>query len=430
MNSPLGQISNQNTSLSLKTKFIENYNGFRLYNDEFQSQSNDLILVSEMIETINSSSNADQIEKKLQELLQSILANDFCRLFLWEDSKQKLMSISDGSENNCQQIVDKMIEEGIADWIISEKKIAVVPDLESAQNEIKKFFFVVPLLLSKVDYGLLVLRTNYGRSDIVPKKISLISILSNLAFSAIANNFLYEKVEIKEKEITNLTSELSELSKVASVGEISDNFFHTMKNRVQVMISSLELIKKNVKTEDVMKILKAEVDRTSKALKSISDFSRSMFAKYDYGYYGINSIISSTVDVLEATLSKAKLNVEVKEHPMHPQFYGSANAIMQVLVFVLNELRKQLSTGSSILIECAEQQERISIKIISKDTNPETKDFYELFIEKHNVKFAAAKRLIEQNRGAFTSAIETNNKIVLNLTIPKRVRGLKSFTSN
>ncbi len=430
MNQAFAQINNQNKNISLKQKFIENYNGFRLYNDEIQNQSNDLMLISDLVETINSSNSAGQIENKLQDLLQSILANDFCRLFFWEDSKQKLMSISNGSEKNCQHVVDKMIEEGIADWIISEKKIAVVPDLESAQNEIKKFFFIVPLLLSKVDYGLLVLRTSYGRSDILPKKISLISILSNLAFSAIANKFLYEKVEIKDKEITNLKSDLSELSKVASVGEISDNFFHTMKNRAQVMISSLELIKKNVKTAEVMKILRAEVDRTSKDLKNISDFSRSMFAKYDYGYYSINDIINSTIEVLEATLSKAKLNVKVREHPMHPQFYGSANAIMQVLVFILNELRKQLSTGSSISIESAEQEDRISIKIISKDTNPERKDFNQLFIEKHNVKFAAAKRLIEQNRGAFTSAIEAENKIVLNLTIPKRVRGLKSFTSN
>ncbi|MBU2446684.1 MAG: hypothetical protein KJ666_14100, partial [Bacteroidetes bacterium] len=90
----------------------------------------------------------------------------------------------------------------------------------------------------------------------------------------------------------------------------------------------------------------------------------------------------------------------------------------------------QLSTGSSIQIENTEQSERINIKITAVDVNSSAKDFSSLFIEKENVKFATAKRLIEQNRGAFTSAVEANNEIVLSITIPKRARGLKTFTSN
>lgn len=430
MNAPPSQINGIDRNLSLKQKFVENYSGFRLYQDEFQDQTSDLMLISNLIETINSSEDVCQIETKLQENIQNIIAIDFCSLMFWEESKQKLLPVSPDSEKKSQSIVDRLIEEGIADWIISEKDVAIVPDLETLQNEIKKFFIIVPLIQSKIDFGLLVLRTSYGRSDILPKKISLITILANLAFSAIANTHLYRKVEAMNEEIEVLENEISELSKIAVIGEISDNFFHTMKNRIQVMISSLELLNKNVKTEEVMKILKEEVNRTAKALKNVSDFSRGMFAKYDYGYYNVNSIINSTVEVLENTLSKAKLDITVKNHPMHPQIYGSANTITQVLVFVLNELRKQLSTGSSIQIESAEQSERINIKITAVDVNFSAKDFSSLFIEKENVKFAAAKRLIEQNRGAFTSAVEANNKIVLSITIPKRARGLKTFASN
>jgi signal transduction histidine kinase len=275
-----------------------------------------------------------------------------------------------------------------------------------------------------------VLRTSYSKSDILPKKLLLISILANLAFSAIANTHLCSKVERMSEEIVVLGDEISDLSKIAVVGEMSDNFFHTMKNRIQVMISSIELLNKNVRTEEVMKILKEEVDRTAKALKSISDFSRGMIAKYDYGYYNVNLLITSTVDVLETTLSKAKLNITIKENPKHPHIYGSANSITQMLLFLLNELRKQLSVGSSIQIESAEQSERINIKITVKDENSPGKDFYSSFIEGENVKFAAAKRLIEQNRGAFTSAVEANNRIVYSITIPKRARGLKTITSN
>lgn len=430
MNAPPSQINSIDRNLSLKQKFVENYSGFRLYQDEFQDQTSDLKLISNLIETINSSEDVCQIEAKLQDNIQNIIAIDFCSLLFWEESKQKLLPVSRDSEKKSQNIVDRLIEEGIADWIISEKNVAIVPDLETFQNEIKKFFIIVPLIQSKIDFGLLVLRTSYGRSDILPKKISLITILANLAFSAIANTHLYYKVEAMDEERNVLMNEISELSKIAVIGEISDNFYHTMKNRIQVMISSLELLNKNVKTEDVMKILKEEVSRTAKALKSISDFSRGMFAKYDYGYYNVNSIINSTVDVLETTLSKAKLDVTVKNHPLHPQIYGSANTITQVLVFLLNELRKQLSTGSTIQIENTEQSERINIKITAVDVNSSVKDFSSLFIEKENVKFAIAKRLIEQNRGAFTSAVESNNKIVLSITIPKRARGLKTFTSN
>ncbi|MBU2584463.1 MAG: GAF domain-containing protein, partial [Bacteroidetes bacterium] len=270
MNAHPSQINSIDRNLSLKQKFVENYSGFRLYQDEFQDQTSDLMLISNLIETINSSEDVCQIETKLQENIQNIIAIDFCSLMFWEESKQKLLPVSPDSEKKSQSIVARLIEEGIADWIISEKDVAIVPDLETLQNEIKKFFIIVPLIQSKIDFGLLVLRTSYGRSDILPKKISLITILANLAFSAIANTHLYRKVEVMDEERDVLMNEISELSKIAVIGEISDNFFHTMKNRIQVMISSLELLNKNVKTEEVMKILKEEVNRTAKALKNVS----------------------------------------------------------------------------------------------------------------------------------------------------------------
>jgi hypothetical protein len=129
MNTPSTDINNLDGNLSLRRKFVENYNGFRLYNEEYQNQASELMLISKLIETINSSEDVRQIETKLQEIFQNIIAIDFCSLLFWEKSKQKLLPISYVPEQKSKNFVNKLIEEGIADWIISEKDIAIVPDL-------------------------------------------------------------------------------------------------------------------------------------------------------------------------------------------------------------------------------------------------------------------------------------------------------------
>lgn len=408
------------------------------FSENIPSLNTDITLLSKLNDAIYQAKDTNEIESKMTELIGLILPVDECNILFWDESKHRLQYLPSDRRSEFDDVVNNLAEEGIVDWIIAEQRTAIIPDLwrssafnENACGEGKKNFIIIPLIQSTKDYGIVMLRTNLSKEEISSKQISLISLIANLSFSAIINDMLNKKLIKSEANLNSLKNQISALSRTAVVGEISENLFHLLKNKIQVMLCSIDMLKKNTESDlpaegfirqagEIIQILKNEVSQTSKVLKKISEFSKNISSDYDYGYYSLNTVLTEAVSILESSQNQSRIEIQIVENPKQPQFFGSANDIKQITIYLINGFKKALRKGGKIEVESLMKNDKITITISTKSIIINEEELTDLFNEKSNIKFATAKQLIQSNWGTINTKLDKEKGAAVFITIPKR----------
>lgn len=438
MNQNLNYLKSNDKFSTWKLKESEISTFTKNLSENISSSTTDITLLSKLNEAIYQAKDTHEIESKMIELICLILPVDKCNILLWDESKHRLQYLPSDQKSEFDDAVNNLAEEGIIDWIISEQKAAIIPDLwhssvfsENACGDEKKNFIIIPLIQSTEDYGIVMLRTTLSKEEISQKQIGLISLIANLSFSAITNDILNKKLLKSEANLNALKNQLSALSKTAVIGEISENLFHMLKNKIQIMLSSIDMLKKDTESNlpaegfiqpagEIIQLLKNEVSQTSKVLKKVSEFSKNISSDYDYGYYNLNALLTEAVSILESSQNQFRIEIQITENPKQPQFFGSANALKQIIIYLINDLKKTLKKGGKIKVESFAKNDKITITISTKSIVINEEELAHLFNEQSNIKFATAMQLIQSNRGIINTRLDKEKGATVFITIPKR----------
>ena len=109
-------------------------------------------------------------------------------IFLLDKGTNKFHPLSKKSSDRFNAEAEKHVQAGIVDWVLSEQRTVIFPDLESmGRNGDRHILVIVPLVMRNETVGMFLIRSPKSHEDITNQEIQLLTVLANQAVIGIEN---------------------------------------------------------------------------------------------------------------------------------------------------------------------------------------------------------------------------------------------------
>ncbi|MCX8009605.1 MAG: hypothetical protein N3A61_00495 [Ignavibacteria bacterium] len=381
------------------------------------SPSFDLEFLQSITIKIQTAISPEDISNALMELFRQLIPAKRFEFLNWDFERRRFESLLTCFEVKTN--VKKLIESGIIQWIFNEKKSAVIPDLDNYSSENQIYFVVVPIILMNKNAGIFLLQTEVDKSCISKSLLNLITTVVNQAFlSLMAKKLSDEKYSIKN-ELSILEEQISGAS---LIGNLDAGYFHQMKNKLQVILSSIQLIQKGIDPNNLLNILKQETQKVCELTKKISDYFKPFSNQEVYEYVNLNQLLNSARDVTQFVLNESQIRINLIENPKQPQVYTCSSFLRKSLFYFIYQLGQTIGKNGSINLETIINEHRITVKIQTDEINIDKDLLKNLFDEQKDIKYKALKKKIMKNNWSIVTRLAENKKVTILLTLPKKFR--------
>lgn len=376
---------------------------------------------------INSNQNESNYHLILNSLVRTIRNLIPVKAYYFQLRNHNKLEFEDLDAKEFYYIKSFIEEAGILDLILNDKKILVLPDPKHFTNEEQIYWLIFPVFLNKDLFAIFCIQTNIEQKHLDGNKIEIMEILINFTLQKFATCLSIALLNKVNDDRLRLNKFIDEISKLGAVGELWLSSVHNLKNKIQILVSSFELLNKGVKSDELMKIINSEIPNLSILLKKISDFSKFIVSEPERGYYDVEYLISTVVDTIKSTDSNKDFKfIFIRKSPF-PKFYGFGNLLQEALIHLLNSAKKIFSQGIHVYCTVEETSNKIIISL-KFDTQLYDKKKVEYFVNKsENINFALANQSVKKNKGTILTRLGADNLLEILISIPKRS---KYFHSN
>jgi len=189
------EIKEVRKELRLKNKLVR----------EVKESMEELLSIQKLSQTIRFAKNPEEIYSTLVELSKKVVPIEMSEIFLFDRKTNEISSLGGRDiQDKLKKEIQRFIEEGIVDWVIDEKKIIVIPDLETISNEgledLKRNFVFIPLIVSGEGMGVFLIYTPKKEKTFTKQNLELLALLTEQAAIAIENYKIKEKLQKIQKE--------------------------------------------------------------------------------------------------------------------------------------------------------------------------------------------------------------------------------------
>lgn len=337
-------------------------------------------------------------------------------------------------EENFNSVIKAYIfNGGLIQFSLKEKKSLTIEDPERISEVSAQNLLIIPFYYSEDTFIVFCLTIANENLEVVNSFFPLIEMQFSLIGSYFLNKFFDANIrELKSSKIKLEQNIIAELS-FATTGKIFLKSFHNLKNRTQVIVSSFNLLNKLIDTKNderlkkISEILNKEIPEFSKAIKLISDFSKSLVTENKPIYFEFDQFIYDIQNIFETIGMSNNFRFNFSSKVSRSRIFGYNQKLTQAFILLFLELQ---SKGiKEVNISTEENEKRMNLKINFKLTEEDRVDINSLFNEKSNLKFARIKNLfMTSSCMVTTNTYEDNFEIII--TIPKRSSQFKPENLN
>jgi signal transduction histidine kinase len=269
------------------------------------------------------------------------------------------------------QVVDRVIGQGLAGWVIGHKTGAIVVD--TAQDPRWLSFLdepsppgsalVVPLMTTDQVWGVLTL-TCPDTAHFQNRHLVLMMAIAHQASVAIEKARLYKEVahlaEVLEQRVEERTRELRETQaqlihaeKLAALGELAAGVAHEINNPLHVLQAYVEYMITRISEGDPIMELMGPIQNSLESIAHLTmqlrDFSRPAIGECKP--MDINKMLTGVLELAEKELMRSKVVVRELLSPVQPVVLGDARQLEQVFLNLILNARDAMPGGGQLTIE-------------------------------------------------------------------------------
>jgi two-component system NtrC family sensor kinase len=323
----------------------------------------ELLAMQRLANTISTATDPASILNLLIDLTKQVIPVEESMIFEVgtesSDVKPFLESCTHYMLESCQ----RLLEEGILDWVISEKKTTVVPDLNALVGEAgEKNFVVVPLILSNEVIGVYVIRMGKVRKALTDHELMLLGILANQAAVAIENLSNLNKLRQVAEELKKSQAQMVQASKLASLGELAGGVAHEINNPLQILLGHLTLLAQGKDIEQRVEIIKSQVQRISQITRQLVNFSRSVPEELEYELINVNWAINEIVALVDYQFKSRGIVFDLHFSDDLPPLEFNKNYLQQAFLNLLLNAKDAMGEGGKMMISTEFKENKIFIK--------------------------------------------------------------------
>lgn len=315
-----------------------------------------------------------------------------------------------------------LIESGLIKLAIEENKSFFLLHPELSKSDSRNIL-LIPINLGKEFSGLFCFVTDKKKEEIFSENFYMVEIILFSIGNYMFNKFMYNQLE----EINNTSVNQKVISeqnlKYSVIGKMCFNSFHNLKNKVQILLSSFDIlrklhhVRKDEKLEKIFSILDTTIPEYSKVIKSISDTSKFILSKNESTYFEIKKFLIEFIDFIRLTNAVRRIKISVDENISNAKIYFSENLLFQILIQLLMDLDEFLS--GNLYIKTYELQHNLLLNI-RFDFDLRNNDEKILIDENLNSKFAVIRNILQINSSNFVINLLSDNTLEFLITLPLR----------
>jgi len=319
-----------------------------------RSSVDELVAMQRLSNTISTALEPEFIVSTLIELTRQVIPVIESNIFLFEGATNRVLPLSAKGSPRLQQEAQHQIEEGIVDWVISEKKTVVIPDLEyTTAGSSSRNFVIVPLLVRGQGIGIYLIHTVKSQPDFSNQDLQLLSVLANQAAAGVENWRTYKQLARANDELKASQAQIVQAAKMAAIGELAAGVAHEIKNPLQVLLLHLELVEKGRPVPNWTEMFSKQVKRLADITRRLMDFARNASEEVKIEPVQVKKVIEETTAMVHHDFVGSGITFEVTLSDDLPPVAGNANYLQQVFLNLLLNARDAMPKGGTITISTA-----------------------------------------------------------------------------
>ncbi|MHB1135960.1 MAG: two-component system sensor histidine kinase NtrB [Coriobacteriia bacterium] len=172
-------------------------------------------------------------------------------------------------------------------------------------------------------------------------------------------------------EVKALTDQLIRADRLAAMGELTAGVAHEVRNPLGIIKASVQLVEESgsdpVRTAEVMRVIRHEIDRLDRVIKALLDFGRP--SAPTLRTTNVRSVLDDVVLFTSRFASQARVEIETTYDDDGLTVFADTDQLKQVFVnLVSNAVQAMEETGGAIRLHAWGDREYVYVSVA--DTGP------------------------------------------------------------
>ncbi len=319
-----------------------------------RSSVDELVAMQRLSNTISTAMEPEHIVSALIELTRQVIPVLESNIYLFDGKSNRVLPLSSKGSARLQEEAQRQIEAGIVDWVISEKKTVVIPDLDhTISGASSRNFVIVPLLVRGQGIGMYLIHTEKSQPDFSNQDLQLLSVLANQAAAGVENWRTYKQLARANEELKASHAQIVQAAKMAAIGELAAGVAHEIKNPLQVLLLHLELVERGRPVANWTEMFAKQVRRLGDITRRLMDFARNASDEVKIEPVQLKKVIEETAAMVQHEFSGSGITFALTLPEDLPPVAGNANYLQQVFLNLLLNARDAMPKGGNISIGAA-----------------------------------------------------------------------------
>lgn len=401
---------------------------FNRNNLDIRSSIDELVAMQRLSNTISVAVEPELIVSTLIELSQQVLSIIEANVFLFDATDKRLLPLTSHGSEQLVEEAQAHLESGIVDWVFSEKKTVIIPDLANmVENGSPQNFVIVPLILRNQNVGIYFIHTAKPQPEFSSQDMQLLSVLANQAAAGVENWRTYRQLVKANSELKASQAQMMQAAKLVALGELAASIVHEIKNPIQILMMHVDMAIRNKAIPNWLQMFDQQVRRLAEITKRLMTFSRSVSDDFQIETVNVNKAVEDVVAIVHHDLQNNKVGVEQALAPTLPTIMGNTNYLQQVILNLLINARDAMPNGGKVSVATETKDFKVFVHIADTGTGipKETLDkiFNPFFTTKEAGKgtglgLSICNKIIAQHRGEIKVKTEVNVGTTFSLILP------------
>jgi len=181
-------------------------------------------------------------------------------------------------------------------------------------------------------------------------------------------------------EVKKLQQQIDQSEKLAVLGQLSAGIAHEIGNPLAAISSIVQLLQRKSKeesTNEYLAVLRENIDRISKIVRELVDFSRP--PRYEESMVDVAGIIKTAIGIVKYDKRVKNINFETRLSTELPSIHAVADQLLQVFVNILINALDAMNGEGTISVKSANDDENIYVDICDNGCGMDDEVLHKIF---------------------------------------------------
>jgi signal transduction histidine kinase len=405
-------------------------NQFNKNNLDIRSSIDELVAMQRLSNTISTAVEPELIVSTLIELSRQVLPIIESNVFLFDASDKRLLPLTSHGSQGLVGEAQQHLESGIVDWVFSEKKTVIIPDLAhmvgdgSPQN-----YVIVPLILRNQNIGIYLIHTQKPQQEFSNQDMQLLSVLSNQAAAGVENWRSHHQLMKANQELKSSQAQMMQAAKLVALGELAASIVHEIKNPIQILMMHVDMALRNKPLPNWLEMFNQQVRRLADITKRLMNFSRNVSDDFQVEPVNVNKAVEDVVAIVQHDFQNNRVSVDTKFCDNLPTILGNTNYLQQVILNLLINARDAMPKGGNVTISTESKGFNVIVNVADSGMGIPKQVMDKIFTPFFTTKEAGkgtglglsiCSKIIAQHHGDIKVQSEPNVGTTFSITLPVR----------